>query len=82
LEIYATHAGDEVSPAGACLRGFGSTPEWGYARVYVLAPLADGAAHSGKASQQFNVVEQGIAETRGSLAVVFGNVADDFSEIG
>ena len=55
----------------------GAMREFTYSR-----PLADGAAHSGKASQQFNVVEQGIAETRGSLAVVFGNVADDFSEIG
>jgi hypothetical protein len=44
-------------------------------------PRADATAHARKTNQQFDVVEQGIAETRGSFTVVLGNVADDFGEI-
>jgi len=44
-------------------------------------PFADCAAHTGKSSQQFDVVQQRSSETRSSLGVVLSNVADDFSEI-
>ena len=44
-------------------------------------PFSDRATHAGKPSEQIHVVEQGVAKTRGSLAVVFGNVADDLGEI-
>lgn len=44
-------------------------------------PRADGASHAGKTTQQFDVIEQGIAETRGRFTIVLGNAADDFSEI-
>jgi len=46
-----------------------------------LRPLADGAAHARKATKQFFVIEQRIPEARGSITVVFCNVADDLSEI-
>jgi hypothetical protein len=45
-------------------------------------PLADGGAHVGETSQQFNVVKQRITEAGSSLGVVVGNVVHDFREIG
>ncbi len=44
-------------------------------------PLSDRATHAGKPAKQIHVVEQCVAKTHGSLAIVLGNVADDFSEI-
>jgi len=41
----------------------------------------DGAAHVWESSKQLNMVQQRSAETRGSLCVVFGDVADDFGQI-
>ena len=43
--------------------------------------FADRTTHTGEPSQQFDMVQQRSSETRSSLSVVFGNVADDFSEI-
>jgi hypothetical protein len=43
--------------------------------------FADYAAHTGKPHEQFDVVQQRIAETGSSLGVVFGDVADYFGEI-
>ena len=42
-------------------------------------PFADRAAHAGKPSQEFDVVQQRVSKTRSSLSVIFGDVADDFS---
>jgi hypothetical protein len=44
-------------------------------------PLSDRATHAGKPAKQIHVVEQCVAKTHGSFAIVLGNVADDFSEI-
>ena len=44
-------------------------------------PFSNGATHAGKPREQFHMVEQSVAKTRGSLAVVFGNVPDDRGEI-
>jgi|GEM_PF-3981132 len=44
-------------------------------------PFADCAAHAGETSQQLDVVEQGATKARGSLAVIFGNMADDGRKI-
>jgi len=46
-----------------------------------VGPLANSAAHTGKAAQQFNVVQQRIAEASGGVRVIFGDVANDFSQI-
>jgi len=43
--------------------------------------LANDAAHAGKTRQQSNVVQQRTAKARGSFPIVFGNMADEFSEI-
>lgn len=43
--------------------------------------LTDCAAHAWESRQQFHVVEQGIAKALGGVRIVFGNAADDFSEI-
>jgi hypothetical protein len=44
-------------------------------------PFADDAAHTREASQQINVVEQGVAKAGGRLDIVFGDVADDAGKI-
>src|SRR5580700_7659584 len=44
-------------------------------------PFADCAAHAGKPSQKLDVVQQRVSETRSSFSVIFGDMADDFSEI-
>ena len=44
-------------------------------------PLSNRAAHARKPREQFHMVEQSVAKTRGSLAVVFGNVPDDRGEV-
>jgi hypothetical protein len=43
--------------------------------------LSDRTTHAGKPGEQTHVVEQSIAKPRGSLAIVFGNAADNFGEI-
>jgi hypothetical protein len=43
--------------------------------------LTDCAAHARESRQQFHVVEQGIAKALRGVRIVFGNAADDFSEI-
>jgi len=43
--------------------------------------LANGSTHAGKAAQQFDVVEQGTAETSSGFTVVLGDMADNFGEI-
>jgi len=43
--------------------------------------LANDAAHAGKTRQQFDVIQQRTAKTLGSFPIVFGNMADEFSEI-
>ena len=43
--------------------------------------FADDAAHTGEASQQIHVVEQGVAKAGGELRIVLGDVADDAGEI-
>lgn len=54
--------------------------DWAMRKFPHTRPLADGGAHVGKASQQFDMVQQGVAEAGSGLGVVVGNVADDFSE--
>lgn len=44
-------------------------------------PFSDCAAHAGESGEQVYVVEQSVAETAGGLAIVLGNVPDDFSEV-
>ncbi len=43
-----------------------------------LRSFADGSSHAGKANKQFDVVEQGTAETSSGFTVVFGDMADNF----
>jgi hypothetical protein len=43
--------------------------------------LANCAAHTRESGQEFHMVEQGSAEAPGGLGIVFGDVADDFSEV-
>lgn len=44
-------------------------------------PPADDAAHARKAGEQLDVVQQGTAEARGRIRIIFGYVADDFGKI-
>lgn len=44
-------------------------------------PFSDRATHARKPAKQIHVVKQSAPKTHGSLAVVLGNMADDFSEI-
>ena len=44
-------------------------------------PFSDCATHAGKSAKQIHMVEQCAAKTDGSLAIVLGDVADDFSEV-
>ena len=39
------------------------------------------ASHAGKPAEQIHVVEQSTAKTHGCLAIVLGNIADDFSKV-
>ncbi len=43
--------------------------------------LTDCSAHAGKSAQQIDMVDESTAKTISSLAIVFGNMADDFSEV-
>jgi len=44
--------------------------------------LSDSSTYTGKPGKQIHMVEQSGAKTHGCLAIVFCNVADDFSEVG
>jgi hypothetical protein len=44
-------------------------------------PFSDRAHHAGEPAKQIHVVEQTAAKTPGCLAIVLGNVPDDFSEV-
>jgi hypothetical protein len=46
-----------------------------------LRSPSDDAAHARKAGEQINVAQQRIAEARGRIRVVFGDVANDFGNI-
>ena len=50
--------------------------ELSYARA-----LSDGAAHAREAGEQFDMIQQSIAEASGGLGIVFSNVTDDLSQI-
>ena len=50
--------------------------QFAYTRLF-----ARRAAHTRKAGEQIHVIEQGIAKSGCSFAVVFGDVSDDLREI-
>lgn len=43
--------------------------------------FSDEATHARIASQQFHMIEQGVTKTGSSFIVVFGDIANDLSEI-
>jgi len=43
--------------------------------------LAYARSHPGEPRQQLDMVKQGIAESLGSLGIIFGDVTDDFGEV-
>jgi hypothetical protein len=44
-------------------------------------PFSDYTTHAGEPAKQIHVVEQCTPKTAGGLAIVLGNVPDDFSEV-
>jgi hypothetical protein len=46
-----------------------------------LRPFADGVSHVREAPEQIDVVQQGLAKTGGSLAVVLGDMAHDPGQV-
>jgi len=55
--------------------------DWAVRQFPHSCSLTDCAPHARKPRQEFHVVEQGIAEAFSGICVIFGNVADDSSEI-
>ena len=46
-----------------------------------VGPFSDDTTHAGISSQQFHMIEQGVAKTGSGLIVIFGDIANDLSEI-
>jgi hypothetical protein len=44
-------------------------------------PFSNCATHAGELAKQIQMVEQSTPKTTCGVAIVFGNVADDFSEV-
>ena len=55
--------------------------DWTVQQLTYARTFSDLATHARIAGQQFHVIEQGITETRSRLIVVFGDMANDLSEI-
>ncbi len=54
---------------------------WAVQQFADVRPFSHETTHAGITSQQFHMIEQGVAKTAGSLIVVFGDIANDLSEI-
>lgn len=55
--------------------------KWAVDQFPNMSSLANQRTHFRKTSEHLDVRNQGVAEMRGALDIVFSNVADDFSEI-
>jgi hypothetical protein len=54
---------------------------WAVRQFSHPSSLTDCAAHAWESRQQVHMVEQGIAKAPRGVSIVFGNAADDFSEV-